>query len=225
MKPSIIWTTLLIVLYALFCLWYGGIPDPLSPEEVETYMSRMRSEVLVNLEATVSDQDRETIEAFSQEIERIEAFLLADDGRSFVMVNLLNLNDVQPETAPEDQPNRLLNEYSSGFFTILIGRAGHPVLLGGISSQPIDLWGMTNAAEWTSVGLVRYRSRRDFAEIATSAGIGDVYPLKIRALEQTLAVPASPWWYAGDPRLLLGLLVGLPLLTWWGGRLSPRPPQ
>jgi hypothetical protein len=61
------------------------------------------------------------------------------------MVNLLNLNDVPPETAPEDQPNRLLNEYSSGFFTIMIGRAGHPVLLGGISSQPIDLMGMTKA--------------------------------------------------------------------------------
>ena len=69
----------------------------------------------------------------------------------------------------------------------------------------LDLWGIEDAASWSLVGLVRYRSRRDMIEIATDPAFSDAYQYKNAALQQTIAVPVEPFLMLGNPRILLAL--------------------
>jgi len=77
-------------------------------------------------------------------------------------------------------------------------------------AKALDLWGIDDAASWSLVGLVRYRSRRDMIEIATDPAFSDAYKFKIAALQQTIAVPVEPFLMLGNPRVLLAL-VGIAL--------------
>ena len=98
-------------------------------------------------------------------------------------------------------------------------RATHPVVLGSAAHRAIDLWGIEGAEDWTHFGMVRYRSRRDLMEVASSgAADASIHDFKIAAMEKTIAFPIDPWFQLGDPRLVLAALFGIVALALPRGR-------
>jgi hypothetical protein len=67
--------------------------------------------------------------------------------------------------------------------------------------------------------MVRYRSRRDLMEVASSASDdASIHDFKIAAIEKTIAFPIDPWFQLGDPRLVLAGLFGIVALALPRGR-------
>ena len=66
--------------------------------------------------------------------------------------------------------------------------------------------GIEDAEQWSSVGIVRYRSRRDILAIALDPAFGTEHDFKLAALAKTIAVPIEPDLHLGDLRLLLLLV-------------------
>lgn len=195
--PSVMWS-LLILLHAGFVLWYTSLGGPLSDTEIERYVG------------ILSEQG-----SSAEEIARVRAFLEADTGDDFVMVNLIEMRDEPTpiEGVPADASAAdLLDRYMAHMYPALFSRACHPVLFGEAAAAALDLWGIENARHWTLAGMMRYRSRRDMMEIATHPAFHGPHEFKIAAMSKTIAFPIDPWIHGGDPRLVLGLafaVVGL----------------
>ena len=81
MTPTIIWSLAGLV-YGLFWWWYVGFKKKITPEEVATTMR------LFDKQDDFTEQQRESL----------QRFLLDDDGKDFVMVNLLLLNKPAKES-------------------------------------------------------------------------------------------------------------------------------
>jgi hypothetical protein len=81
------------------------------------------------------------------------------------------------------------------------------VLFGAAAAEALDVWGIDNARAWTQAGLMRYRSRRDLMDIATNPAFQGPHEFKIAAMAKTIAFPVDPWMQAGDPRLILALVL------------------
>ena len=170
------------LLYGLFWRWYSGTGKPLTPHEIDTHLESLRSRG-----------------ASADVLRRLRGFLEADTGRGFVMVNLIRLHE-------GDQSAAAFGRYNRAFLPRILRRASHPVLVGKAAAEAVEVWGIEDGARWSSVGLVRYRSRRDMIESAADPLFADMHPDKVAAMNKTIAVPADPWGYTGDPRLLVGLL-------------------
>jgi hypothetical protein len=178
-------------LYALFRLWYDGVAGPLAPAEVDGYVARM------------------TERGFSAErIETIRAFLAADDGRDFVMVNFIAFADAPApvgDMQPGESGRAALDRYMAYMTPALLARASHPILGGDTAASAIEAWGVPGAERWSMAGVVRYRSRRDMMQIATDPRFRDAHVYKTAAMEKTIAVPVAPYVIAGGPRLVVAL--------------------
>jgi hypothetical protein len=63
---------------------------------------------------------------------------------------------------------------------------------------------------------MRYRSRRDMMEISGNPEFAGSHEFKVAAMQKTIAFPIDPWIQAGDPRLLLALILSLvgALVSW-----------
>lgn len=191
-RPRTAWLALLIVWLAFFG-WYTSFEGPLTPEEVATALKR----------AEASD-------AAPEDIAKMREFLESDTGDDFVMVNLIETNDPPPkmEGVPDDATAQdLMDRYMEHMYPELFARASHPVLLGSATAPALDIWGIEGAERWTLVGMMRYRSRRDMLEIAGNPDFQGPHEFKIAAMNKTIAFPADPWGHAGDPRMLLALLL------------------
>ena len=103
----------------------------------------------------------------------------------------------------------LLDRYMAHMLPALLRRASHPALAGPTVFQAMDLAGIEGAEVWGSVGVVRYRSRRDIMEIALDPVFAGKHEFKVAALEKTIAVPMAPDLYLSDLRLLLLVLLSL----------------
>lgn len=189
-RPRYVWLALLIAWLSFFG-WYTSFDGPLTPEEVATVM-----------------RFAEESDAAPADIAKMREFLESDTGDDFVMVNIIEMNDPPPqmEGVPEDATAEdLMNRYMEHMYPELFKRASHPVLFGSATAPALDIWGIEGADRWTTVGLMRYRSRRDMLEIAGNPDFQGPHQFKIAAMNKTIAFPADPWWHAGDPRLLLAL--------------------
>ena len=186
MRRSLLLWALLAALYLGFRLWYDGGGGPLTPQEVQHYVSI--------LEERGMDPVR---------IENLRKFLSEDSGRDFVMANFIDLQD---KPGAQDE----LDRYMAHMYPAMFARAGHPVLAGPVVGGALDIWGIDGAEHWTMVGLVRYRSRRDMAEIATAPAFADAYKFKGSSMHKTIAIPSEPFLQLGSPRwLVAGALVTL----------------
>lgn len=186
---------ILATLYILFALWhYRFFNRSLSPTDVAEYMRIVR----------------QGEDFFSeQEGDNLENFLSTDDGRSFYMVNLMEYKEkadypegMFPEVETGQQANML---YSKGIVPALIKRGGYPIFL----SKKIGHF-LTPGGDYDffqEVGIVRYRSRRDFIAMATKPGMEKLGIHKFASMEKTVVVPTR--------RMLvidLGLIVPLVLI-------------
>lgn len=186
MYAVIIWGGALFV-YALFYCWYVGFRPKIAPEEVETTMALFKND------STWTKQQRENIRAFFSN----------DDGKDFVMVNLLLLN------RPRSESRKQLTAYQKVFLGQLLRRAGHPVLVATAAAGNVENVDCDRDEGWGAAGMIRYRSRRDLMEMLPATIGSEHHGLKLAALQRTFAFPASPWFLFGGPKLLAPLVIAL----------------
>ncbi len=183
-------TTLILLIalltYALFYCWYVGFRSRVTPAEIERTMAI--------LDAGLVDETRKS---------HLRHFLANDDGKDFVMVNLLEL------AKPRKESSKNLNAYQKIFLGQLLRKAGHPILIARAASGNIENVACQEFDNWTAAGMVRYRSRRDLMEILPATIGSEHHELKLSALDKTFAFPASPWFVVGGPKLLVPLLIAL----------------
>ena len=208
--PSIVWSVLFL-LYITFFSWYTSFGGPLTPDEIETYVTRME------------ERGRS-----SEEIAELRAFLESDTGDDFAMLNVIEMREpptpiegVEPGASAQD----VLDKYMEYMYPALFSRACHPVFFGQAAAPALDIWGIEGAERWTTGALMRYRSRRDMMEIAATPAFEGPHEYKVAAMLKTVAFPVDPWMQLGDPRLVLGLglaVVGLLVHGLEGHRRAQR---
>jgi len=186
MNVFAIWITAGLV-YAIFWFWYVGLRSKITPEEVEQTMK------LFNADGTWTEQQRENV----------RHFFANDDGKDFVMVNLLLLNK------PMKESRKKLDAYQKIFLGSLLRKAGHPVLIARAASGNVENVACDQDEGWGAAGMIRYRSRRDLMEILPATIGSEHHGLKLASLERTFAFPASPWFLFGGPRILVPLVIAL----------------
>jgi hypothetical protein len=190
-----IWLAALIG-YALFSLWYDDWSGPLRADEIDSLLARAQEQA--QIEPT--------------RLAAVRAFLEADDGGEFFMLNLLRPYP-EPVAAPgssERKPAREVMEgYTRHFMPALFRRAGHPAWFGRAAGGYVEAWGVERDPGWSMSGVIRYRSRRDMIELATDPAFEPAHAFKIAALERTFAFPLSPAFVVAGPRFGVALLLAL----------------
>src|SRR5262245_58302261 len=104
------------LLYGAFWSWYVGWKPRLTRAEVDAYMAKLPAET--------ADPERR---------ERMRAFLEADDGGEFFMLNLIRLHPepVRPPGGGEPVPAaQVLAGYTTPFLRTILRRGCHPALGG-----------------------------------------------------------------------------------------------
>jgi len=188
------------ILYGLFLFWYGGRGAPLTPSEVDALLAEVQRNA-----GGEGSADSEMLLALRRVGE-------ADDGREFYMLNLMRHREkaVYPDGLDYDYDVQAAEQrYASGILPRLLKRAALPVFVGtptGLFLQP------QGADVWDQVGIVRYRSRRDFLEMVAEPGMSAVGVHKWASLEKTQVFPVRPMlsliWLRGTAAVLLALLGG-----------------
>ncbi|MEM1154271.1 MAG: hypothetical protein AAGI44_09025 [Pseudomonadota bacterium] len=205
--PILIWGGALLA-YAAFRLWYDGFRKPLSPQEIDEFVEIVQS--------------RAGNEVSQDDIAVVRRFLEGDDGKEFIMVNLLELNSSpveHPETGEPVRADAMLSQYFKPFMGEIIRRAGHPVLTSRAVGGYLDAWNTPADPGWHLAGLMRYRSRRDcILSSLANPRFSELHKFKVAALKQTFAFPsqtlvtfyASPRWSVA---MLLALAAAMLQLT------------
>lgn len=181
----------LALLYLVFWLWYGGNGRPMSSQEIEESLHKLRS----------TDPSRDN----SEEIEDVRQLLMSDDGKEFVMQNLVRYRPkaLYPEGYHfSDDPREADKRYGKSIMGDLL-RYGN--LLIFIARKSGDFVKPEGADAWHYVAMVRYRSRRDFVRFATRANQADKFMHKWAAIEKTHVFPVKPLISLFAVRTLVGL--------------------
>lgn len=185
MTPTLIWS-IATIFYAFFWFWYIGIKSKITPEEVERSVKLLESRS----------------KCTKKQINDIRRFFEEDDGKDFVMVNLLELK------TPIRESRKKLAVYQNVFLGNLLKRAGHPIFLARAASGNIEDIGC-ESDNWSAAAMVRYRSRRDLLEILPETAGSDHHELKLESLERTFAYPGTPWAIIGGPKIIVPLALAL----------------
>ena len=189
----------LTLIYVFFWFWYGGNGQPMSPQEIE--------EALAKLQNTDPARDN------SAEIEDLRDLLASDDGKEFVMQNLVRYRAkaLYPEGSHfGDDPREADKRYGKSIIGDLL-RYGNLVIF--IARKSGNFVTPDGADQWHYVAMVRYRSRRDFVRFATRANQADKFMHKWAAIEKTHVFPVKPVISLFAVRTLLALaLFGLGMI-------------
>jgi len=114
-------------IYLLFLWWYQGIGKRVSLNE--------ENDLVTKLDNVTREHD-----SFDEELQQvIKRFLMEDDGKGFVMVNLMKIGERNNEL----QKNK--ENYSTPFLRRLLFHAGLPVLYSKVLANYIEHWGLANA--------------------------------------------------------------------------------
>ena len=188
------------LIYASFHFWYGGSGDPMTPKEVEHYVSLAAKNGNV------------------EQVQKIREFASTDDGNEYVAVNLNKYRE-----KPTYQDGRLVDPgtssrqiermYQNKVGPELLIRASHPL----ISVTPITTLGSTGdfkPTDWEFISFVRYRSRRDFLDFILTTNWADDAEHKWAALVRNQHLPSAPQMSLVGVRLVPFLiLICLGLIT------------
>ena len=189
-----------LLLYALFRLWHDNWRGPLRPAEVAALMARA-TELAHSADGGKTD------------LAVLRAFLEADDGREFVMSNLVALHPQpvpHPETGLPTHAQTLLQRYVKGFLPVLLRTGGHPLLALRKVGGYVDAWQTPPDPGWHLVGAMRYRSRRDMMRLAFHPDQQAAHPFKIAAIASTFSFPTQVVVaFALRPRSAVALVLAL----------------
>jgi len=185
MTPLIIWG-LAFTAYAVFWLWYVGLRSKVTPGEAD--------------EAFLALDGGSWTEAQRQ---NVRDFFASDDGKEFVMVNLLDLKK------PVSTSLKQLTAYQKIFVGKLMRKAGHPIAIARTNIGNIENVACDNFDNWDVAALMRYRSRRDLLEMLHETVGSEHHGWKLAALEKTIAFPSTSWFILGGPRVVVALAIAL----------------
>lgn len=131
--------------------WYLRAGEPLSGAEIDDYMATYRYQA-----------ERYPVR---HDLAALRQFLQEDDGRPFYTVNLYRFHavaDYAEGSAYAGSGADAYDRFSAIMIKLMAARASHPVFG--------SFWSDENASSWDRLVIVRYRSRRDLADLfATSA--------------------------------------------------------
>ncbi|MFN4355486.1 hypothetical protein [Parvibaculum sp.] len=163
-----------------FLGWYRNWRGPLSKDEIERYMA-----TAIEMHGANEFND----------FDIVRRFLEADDGREFVMLNLVRLAPgevADPETGAPTRSGKLMQRYSRPFMQALIRRGGHPAMVARKVGGYVDAWRVPPDPGWTIVGFMRYRSRRDMIELVVDPRFSSSHAFKFAATAETFSFPTQP---------------------------------
>lgn len=179
----------------IFLAWYRNWRGPLTADEIERYLAKA-----IEMHGANGFND----------FGIVRRFLEADDGREFVMLNLVRLAPgevADPETGAPTRTPALLQRYTRPFMRALIRRGGHPALVARKVGGYVDAWRVPPDPGWTIVGFMRYRSRRDMIELVVDPRFSSSHAFKFAATAETFSFPTQPIL-----RLYPSPIVWIPLL-------------
>ncbi len=186
-----------LLLWTLFRLYYDGLRRPLRAEEVDAFL------------ASLGDRMDET----GNDAARLRTFLEADDGREFVMLNLVRTRPgliTDPASGETLGGAEWLTRYSRPFVRALVRRGGHPVFVGRKVGGYVDAWNTPADPGWSLFGAMRYRSRRDLVRLASDPVFRAAHPAKRLGIETTFSFPSRrEFGFHASPRTTAGLLLAL----------------
>ena len=169
-----IWT-IAVVLCAAFAAWYFNWRGALNSLDVNRYMDHIKSR---------GSMTAAQLEAFRE-------FISNDDGKEFVMLNVIKFHDRKqphPQTGELTAPVKLISEYQKRFLGNLVKRAGHPLYIARKAGGYIDTFGVA-PPEYSVASMVRYRSRKDFADAIVNSDFSSAHEYKTAAIEHTFNFP------------------------------------
>ena len=165
-----------VLLYGLFLIWYGGSGKPLTPKEITQGLQALR---------TNHDDAEKLVE--------VEQLLSKDDGKEFVMQNLVRYRPKALYPADYahlgDDPRAADKRYGKAILWPLLKYGNVMIFIARRSGSFIEPVG---ADAWHYVAMVRYRSRRDFLRFAIDTERSDLFVHKWAAIEKTHVFPVKP---------------------------------
>lgn len=196
MNGWIIWGAA-VLLYLLFRGWYDNWRGKLTPAEISRYLAQIDGRTDTTADA----------------VENIRLFLEADDGRDFLMFNIVKaaLTPVADPASGDMVPGvALLRRYGRQFAPVLVANGGHPAMFGRKIGGYMDSWGTEDDPDWTITGVMRYRSRRDFMNLVVDPRFEKAHPDKLAGTLATFSFPTAPMGglFVG-PRLWVALVLVL----------------
>jgi hypothetical protein len=198
MLTPIIWIAAL-VLYGLFLLWHENWRGKLTPAEVDRLMQTIMSQ--------------QTMDKGGNDPAIMRAFLEADDGREFFMLNVIRLsqeNVADPKTGEMRPARKVMEGYTKSFLPAVFARGGYPAIGARRVGGYFDAWGVEADPGWTMMGYMRYRSRRDLAQLVTHPSFTGSHDFKYAAMPQTFNFPTQPIMRSlMGPRIWVGLSIAL----------------
>lgn len=164
-------------LYVLFRLWYDSWRGPLTKAEIDAFFDEVHSKYGGGNDPAVLRQ-----------------FLEADDGKEFVMLNLVKIEEgmvTDPDTGAEVPGRDMMRRYSDPFVRALLGKGGHPAMVGRKVGPYVDAWNVEADPGWSIFGLMRYRSRRDLIAMVRNPLFAKVHPYKLLGIPTTFSFPTQ----------------------------------
>lgn len=183
----------LAAIYTAFLIWYGGNGKPMTADEI--------SAGLRDLQAT------DTSEHATAAVEDVRQLLASDDGKEFIMQNLVRYRPKALYPAGynySDDPREADKRYGKSIIWPLL-RNGNLLLF--IARRSGNFFVPEGADDWHYVAMVRYRSRRDFLRFAFDANRADKFIHKWAAIEKTQVFPVKPIVSLFAVRALIGLFL------------------
>lgn len=177
-RTKVLLAALLITLSA-FYVWHTPFGGPLTDAEIDAFME---------------SQEKLVGPSWANE-EAFEAFLRNDDGRPFVMINLIEYRETAkyPDGSALDADitgKEAAALYGQTVLPQLLLRGGYPVARAERYNTIINSVGQS-AGEFESFAMVRYRSRRDLINMIGSDAFRAANDHKWASLENTLVAPSE----------------------------------
>jgi hypothetical protein len=165
-------------IYVAFLLWYRGSGKPLTREEIDGYLAELRA-VAADHPGGVS-------------LEEVERLMEHDDGREFVMQNLIRYREkalYPPGHDYGDSARAADRRYGKAILPHLLRYGSVPVFVARRVGRFVEPEGIEC---WDLVAMVRYRSRRDMLRFAIAITRDGSSVHKWAAIETTQVFPVRP---------------------------------
>ena len=153
----------------LLVQWYYFAASPLTQQEVDRYIKTIESQT--------------QIPGARHDLKALRHFLETDDGRPFYTVNLYQFYDQARYLSQESdgqQPtirgSEAYDRFSQIMLRLFVRNAAHPVF----NTRWVD----AETSNWDRMVIVRYRSRRDIANLFASEEFAEASTHKWAALEK-----------------------------------------
>ncbi|MFM5895068.1 MAG: hypothetical protein ACKOQM_11660 [Novosphingobium sp.] len=166
-----------LALYVLFRAWYDNWRGPLTKAEIDAFF--------IDVEGKLSGGNDPAV---------LRSFLEADDGKEFVMLNLVKIEPgsvTDPATGEALSGRAAMRRYSDPFVKALIACGGHPGMVGRKVGPYVDAWNVEADPGWSIFGLMRYRSRRDLLKLAGDPRFAGIHAYKLLGIPVTFSFPTQ----------------------------------